>query len=164
LTDWLVNHCKPGLKPHTVRSLWDATIAREIYRAAYAEAWRSTGTITASGDLEGAVDVILCPVGPSVAPKLETARYWGYTSIWNLLDYPAAVFPVSKISESDDVKVTHTPRDERDAYNWGHWESEGAKGYADAPIGLQLVARRHQDEKLLRALEDIVQETGLPFL
>lgn len=41
------------------------------------------------------VDVILCPVGPGAAPPVDNAKYWGYTSQWNLLDYPSLVFPVS---------------------------------------------------------------------
>ena len=37
--------------------------------------------------------MLLCPVGPGPAPRHDTAKYWGYTAQWNLLDYPSAVFP-----------------------------------------------------------------------
>jgi amidase len=161
LTDYFINDVSPGLKEHTIRSLWDATIQREMYRAAYQSKWNATGSLSPAGDLKGAVDVILCPAGPSVAPKLETARYWGYTSVWNLLDYPAAVFPVSKVSAVDNVQPLHEPRNEKDKFNWELWEKHGAAGYDAAPIGLQLVGKRFQDEKLLHALEIIVEEMGL---
>lgn len=89
------------------------------------------------------VDVILCPAGPGVAPKLDTAKWWGYTSQWNLLDYPAIVFPVDMVDvEKDDVKEAYEPRNEKDKYNWDLWEKFGTEGYKDAPISLQLVARR----------------------
>jgi amidase len=90
------------------------------------------------------VDVILCPAGPGVAPKLDTAKWWGYTSQWNLLDYPALIFPVDKVDvEKDTLKEAYEPRNEKDKYNWDLWEKSGAEGYKDAPISLQLVARRY---------------------
>jgi amidase len=112
------------------------------------------------------VDVIICPAAPSAAPKIDTARYWGYTAQWNLLDYPAVVFPVSKVGESDDEaeEELYEPRNEKDMYNWKLWEEHGAKGYVDAPVSLQLVGRRYEDEKVLEALEMVKRETGLPFV
>ena len=50
------------------------------------------------------MDVILCPAAPTPAPPHNTSRYWGYASIWNLLDYPAVVFPVTKADPTRDVK------------------------------------------------------------
>jgi amidase len=62
-------------------------------------------------------DVILCPVGPGVAPKQDEAKYWGYTAIWNCLDYPAAVFPISQVQENEDS--TRGPfLNEQDEWDW----------------------------------------------
>ena len=64
------------------------------------------------------VDVILCPAGPGAAPPLDCARYWGYTSQWNLLDYSALIFPVTKVDQQKDLKDTsYEPRNDKDAYN-----------------------------------------------
>jgi hypothetical protein len=63
------------------------------------------------------VDAILCPVGPGAAPPLDCARYWGYTSQWNLLDYPALVFPLTQVDQQKDVKDTYQPRNDKDTYN-----------------------------------------------
>jgi len=65
-------------------------------------------------EYEQPIDAILCPVAPGVAPPLDCARYWAslipismrfaanskqsYTSLWNLVDWPALVFPVSSNS------------------------------------------------------------------
>lgn len=114
---------------------------RDEYRLKYAEIWNAT----ASGEDGTMVDVILCPPTPGVAPKLDTARYWGYTSQWNLLDYPAVVFPTGEhvsVEEDGDVPE-YTPRGEKDKYNWDLWREHDAEGYANAPISLQLVARRY---------------------
>jgi len=130
LTDHILKD-NPHLENHTISSVWKATVNREIYRKEYAALWNSTATSTGShGEPEGMVDVILCPVGPGSAPKLETSKWWGYTSQWNLLDYPALVFPVDKVDVGKDAEeVRHEPRNEKDEYNWKLWEKYGAEGY-----------------------------------
>ena len=152
LTHWILNE-NPHVKQHNIASLWKACVERDAYRAKYAELWNETAK-----DGGEPVDVILCPAGPGAAPKLNSAKYWGYTSTWNLLDYPAVVFPVA-----DTVSV------EKDGAAAGRhglpmdsWQEHGAEGYSSAPLGLQLVARRYDDEKLLAALEIVMKEAGLP--
>ena len=132
------------MQAHTIPSLWAATEKRDDYRTEYAEVWNSTATgVGETGELEGMVDVILCPVGPGVAPKIDTSRYWGYTSQWNLLDYPAVVFPIDKVDvEKDNVKEDYEARNEKEKYNLSLWNEFGPLGYKDAPINLQLVGRR----------------------
>ena len=91
------------VKHHSVEDVWYWTGRREAYRRAYAKQWNGTASNTTeeghSDYGEGMVDVILCPVGPGVAPEIDHARYWGYTAQWNLLDYPACVFPVRKVDK-----------------------------------------------------------------
>lgn len=69
-----------------------------------------------NGDPEGVVDVILCPASPGVALPLDSSRYWGYTSQWNLLDYPALVFPVTTVDSSDVRDTDYSPINERDSF------------------------------------------------
>ncbi|KAK6853884.1 hypothetical protein PG995_010696 [Apiospora arundinis] len=153
LSKWILEE-NPHVKQHSVASLKSACAERDAYRRAYAERWNQHAD----------VDVILCPAGPSVAPKIDAARYWGYTAQWNLLDYPAVAFPVNAhVKESDyETDATYTPKNDEDRYNWSQWQQHGAKGYEGAPISLQLVGRRYDDEKLLAALEVILTEAGLP--
>ncbi|KAK8043061.1 hypothetical protein PG994_013544 [Apiospora phragmitis] len=154
LSKWIVQE-NPHLKKHDVTSLWSACAERDEYRQEYAELWNKKAD----------VDVILCPVGPGVAPKLNAARYWGYTSQWNLLDYPAVVFPVNDhvSPEKDGAPIAdYGPRNDADEYNWSQWTQHGAEGYEGAPISLQLVGRRYDEEKLLAALEVVLKEAGLP--
>ncbi|RFU25584.1 hypothetical protein B7463_g10752, partial [Scytalidium lignicola] len=165
LTEFIITE-NPHLEKHTIPSLWSATVTRDKYRDEYAELWSKTAThIGPNGEPQGIVDVILCPVGPGSAPKIDTAKYWGYTCQWNLLDYPAFVFPVDKVDvEKDGGKEEYSPRNPKDEYNWKLWEEHGAEGYKDAPISLQLVGRRFEDEKVIEALELIKEETGFPFV
>ena len=108
------------------------------------------------------MDIILCPYLHSPAPLLETTRYWGYTSIWNLLDYPAAVFPVTKVDpEVDAEPAGHEARNEFD--EWAQKTYDAFK-QRDAPVNLQIVGKRLEDEKVMRAVEMIVRAVGLPFV
>ncbi|KAI9702416.1 MAG: hypothetical protein M1836_000895 [Candelina mexicana] len=153
----------PFVKSLTVTEVWEWTEKREDYRTEYMELWNNTATcVGANGDLEGAVDVILCPVGPGAAPPIDHSRYWGYTSQWNLLDYPAAVFPVTKVDPDVDVKdENYLPLNEKDEYNHRLYKPSR---YQDAPVSLQLVGRRYEDEKVLEVLEFIKNQIGLPFV
>ena len=64
------------------------------------------------------VDVILCPASPGAAPPLDSSHYWGYTSQWNLLDYPALVFPVTTVDPALDVRDDkYSPMNEQDLIN-----------------------------------------------
>lgn len=139
----------PNVKKLTVEEVWHWTARREAYKSAYAGKWNETATGTnTSGELEGMVDVILCPVGPGVAPPLDQAKYWGYTSQWNVLDYPALVFPVTKADSSLQQVFEHREfMSRKDAENFELWSS-GPEKYKGAPVSLQLVGRRYEDEKV----------------
>jgi len=152
----------PYVKHHSIEEVWEWTMKREMYKEEYNQIWNKTATgVDEFGAPTGTVDVILCPVGPGAAPPLDHARYWGYTSQWNLLDYPALVFPVTTVSQQWDKKdESYEPRNEKDKYN--HDMYEPAK-YKDAPIALQLVGRRYDDEKVIQALEFIKQHVQLPL-
>ncbi|KAF2438761.1 amidase [Karstenula rhodostoma CBS 690.94] len=138
-----------NVKALSVAEVWAWTAKRDAYRTAYAKHWEDSG-----------IDVLLCPVGPGAAPALDTARYWGYTAQWNLLDYPALVAPVSKVLESDAADASYVPRNEDDRYNHGLYSPEK---YANAPVSVQLVGRRYEDEKVIEAMEYIQEKLGLPW-
>src|SRR5204862_2728546 len=120
LTTWIIKD-NPCVKNLSMEELWYWQEEREAYRAEYAQLWNDTATSRNSmtGELEGVVNAILCPAGPGVAPLHNTAKYWGYTSQWNLLDYPALVFPVSKVDAKIDVADRgYKPMNVIDMDNW----------------------------------------------
>lgn len=148
LSEWIIKD-NPCVKKLSVGELAYWFEEREAYRKEYALHWNKHG-----------VDALLCPVGPGVAPKHNTARYWSYTSQWNLLDYPGVVFPVCTVDknvdkwESDDKSLSGHDTDNRKL-----WDPEEFHG---APVGLQLVGRRFEDEKILGILEYIKTKIQLP--
>ncbi len=149
LSKWIIqeNSC---VKKLSVGELSYWLEEREAYRKEYALHWNKHN-----------IDALLCPVGPGVAPKHNTAKYWNYTSQWNLLDYPGVVFPVCRVDKEVDVmKDEGKPLSGRDEENRKLWDAEEFHG---VPVGLQLVGRRFEDEKVLGILEHIKGEIGLPF-
>lgn len=62
------------------------------YRAQYKSYWNSVGEITKSGRIP---DGIIMPVAPTLAVRHGEFRYYGYSAIANVLDYPSGVFPVT---------------------------------------------------------------------
>ena len=100
----------------SIEELWQWQNKREVYLAEYAKLWNETASNPGSDDV---MDAILCPVGPGAAPKHGTAKWWGYTSQWNVLDYPAIIFPVTKCDASVDVvDKQYQPRNTKDEANW----------------------------------------------
>jgi amidase len=101
------------------------------------------------------VDFILSPVYSSVAPLPETVHYWGYTNLWNILDFPNVIFPSGlkcdpKLDEPDS---SYTPRNETEKYEYGLYDS--AEIFAGAPISLQLTGKRWFDEEVVKAAQTI---------
>ncbi|KAK2761319.1 hypothetical protein FQN54_001841 [Arachnomyces sp. PD_36] len=162
LTTFIIKD-NPKVRRMTAEEIWQWAEQREKYKAAYASVWNGTATrMSPNGDLEGMVDVILCPVGPGAAPPHGQGKYWGYTAQWNLLDYPAAIFPVTRVDPSIDVAETdYQPLNSQDEFNHKLYDPNVYRG---APVSLQLVGRRYEDEKLLEALEFIKEKTGLPYV
>ena len=85
------------------------------------------------------------------------SRYWGYSGIWNLLDYPAAVFPVTRVDVRIDKCTDYQPINHEDKFVHDLYDPHT---YAGAPISLQIVGRRHRDEKVLAALRMIEHAMG----
>lgn len=86
------------------------------YKAAMSELWSALG-----------LDVILCPCAPAAGVPHDFEIWWGYTSLWNILDYPSVIIPVKsfKIDPVRDAKPEgYTPLDNPfDKNNWNICES-----------------------------------------
>lgn len=148
LSKWIIKD-NPCVKKLSVGELAYWFEEREAYRKEYALHWK-----------KHSIDALLCPVGPGVAPKHNSAKYWSYTSQWNLLDYPGLVFPVCKVDKDvDKWNGDEQTLGELDQENRGLWDPEEFHG---TPVGLQLVGRRFEDERIVAILEHITDQIGLP--
>jgi Asp-tRNA(Asn)/Glu-tRNA(Gln) amidotransferase A subunit family amidase len=116
-----------------------------IYAESYLANWQSHGS--------NAPDFLVGPVGPSVAPRHDTAKYWGYTAIFNLLDYPSCTFPTGTFCDPQLhlADSSYMPRDnEFDEYNWKNYDPDLLQG---APVSLLVTGRKWDCERVLKAAD-----------
>jgi hypothetical protein len=103
----------------TAYQLWQLQKLRKDIRKEYLDHWEATASETGTGR---PVDAIICPAAPYVAhphgkswsvdsylQSLEPSqgtmrRYRHYTMVWNGLDYPATIFPVTTVDPILDAK------------------------------------------------------------
>lgn len=127
----------------SVYDYWQLNKRKLAAQQAYNDKW---STATAPGS-DRPVDVVLMPTMPHPAVPHRTCKWVGYTKVWNFLDYPALSFPAGHVEASQDPSVPgYEPRNEYDAWNWKLYDPETMDGH---PIGLQIVGRRFEEEKVL---------------
>ncbi|KAF4341946.1 hypothetical protein FBEOM_4112 [Fusarium beomiforme] len=98
------------------------------------------------------MDALICPSAPGVGYPHDFNTYWGYTSLFNLIDYPAAILPVPglKVSpESDPVNREYMPLS-TNPYDKPNHEIYDPALYLNHPITIQVVGRPFEDEELIQ--------------
>ncbi|KAI4268032.1 MAG: hypothetical protein L6R38_007989, partial [Xanthoria sp. 2 TBL-2021] len=119
----------------------DLTIQGKTYNEAYYDYWNST-----SSDDGQVVDAVVMPVAPHAAVIPGKFYHTAYTESINLMDYSAAVIPVTRADKSvDRFDHQYQPLNEVDRKNWEAYDPET---YDGAPVGLQIVARKWEEEKV----------------
>ncbi|KAF9883633.1 hypothetical protein FE257_003105 [Aspergillus nanangensis] len=138
--------------PISVYQYWQLNRQKVAYQKMYLDRWNST-----RGPSGRKVDVLLAPVMPHAAVLHNSCRWVGYTKVWNFLDYSAMAFPVTTISkETDPAELNYAPRNAMDEWNWKLYDPERMDRH---PVGLQIIARKMEEEKVLGAakvFEDIL--------
>eukprot|EP00058_Branchiostoma_floridae_P009644 XP_002595132.1 hypothetical protein BRAFLDRAFT_67914 [Branchiostoma floridae] len=99
------------------------------------------------------IDVLLCPAFGMPACKPEHAGALAYCSIFNLLDFPAGVVPVTMVTEEDDRLLD-------DWHGYGNdlmdkIIKETTRGAVGLPVAVQCVALPWQEEKCLRLMKEV---------
>ncbi|TXT04813.1 hypothetical protein VHUM_04081 [Vanrija humicola] len=143
LTEWIISQA--GGRQRSTEELWQLVARRDAFRSAFAAHWQAAG-----------IDILLTPVGPSPAPAHNTARYWNYTSFWNLVNYPAVVFPtgahVDPATDAEDG--AYSPRNDAEAYVYDCYDAAQSEA---APLCLQTVGYIGYEEETLWATKKIVE-------
>ncbi|KAF4452194.1 hypothetical protein F53441_4933 [Fusarium austroafricanum] len=147
-------------KAISVYEYWKLNKKKWELQQGYLEKWNSIQS--ASGKR---VDVLLMPPMPHTAVPHGGCGWVGYTKVWNLLDYTALVIPGSRMKVEDvDVPFEYPVRGPEDEWSKGLWnKNKKEMGEMELPIGLQIVGRKLDEEKVLGAAEviDRVVKTAL---
>ena len=75
-------------------------IAKREFQKEYMEYWNRSEDLT---NTNRPVDAILAPLAPFAAARPGRYKYYGYSSIFNLLDYPSCTIPVTNVDKRVDV-------------------------------------------------------------
>ncbi len=75
-------------------------VAKREYQKEYMEYWNSTEALTGTGR---PVDALIIPVAPFSAPRPKHYTHYGYSTIFNVLDYTSCTFPVTFADQAVDV-------------------------------------------------------------
>ncbi|GAA5904101.1 hypothetical protein JCM5296_000334 [Sporobolomyces johnsonii] len=139
----------PGLSiaPDAIKTtyeVWQLNRQKEALQQAFLTKWLATAGQTSTGR---SIDGLLCPVAPVTACIPGGNPWAGYTGMFNLLDAPAVVFPVTKVDPTVDVKPsTFAPLSELDQQFYDAYDPNVTAGM---PASVQIVGKRWRDEELL---------------
>ncbi|NXT81590.1 VDHAP protein, partial [Zapornia atra] len=129
----------------SVKEMWNHHHQIEVYRSEFITRWRALQ-----------LDVVLCPVlGPAFTTgypgKLLTAI--SSTMLYNVLNFPAGVVPVSTVTEADEeeLKLYQGCCDDP----WDRTLKEAVAGAVGMPVAVQCVALPWQEELCLRLMKEV---------
>ncbi|KAH0618658.1 hypothetical protein JD844_018055 [Phrynosoma platyrhinos] len=134
----------PEISMHCVE-LDSQKLYLQAYREEFIAEWRK---------LE--LDVILCPaLGPAFNEgypgKLFAAT--SYTNLYNVLNFPAGIVPVTTVSRADEEELVHYRGHYGDP--WDKRLKEAVKDAVGLPVAVQCVALSWQDELCLRLMKEV---------
>ncbi|RVX67712.1 hypothetical protein B0A52_07835 [Exophiala mesophila] len=141
----------------TTQELFSYNAKQLNYKWEFAQSWQDNTSSTDAGPSK-AVDAIICPVAPAASIPHSFPVWWGYTSLWNLLDYPSVIVPVKDLvidPIKDKKDLNYQPRD--NPFDKDNWEVYDPELWKTQPVTIQVVGRPYKDEDLVAAAEVIDQ-------
>lgn len=131
----------------SIADLWKQHVAVEEYINKTIEDWRKSD-----------IDVLLYPViGPAFNFHYccKNTQLCTYTMLFNVLNFPAGVVPVSTVTVEDEEELKHYKGIYRDV--WDRSFKEAVNGAKGLPTAVQCVALPWQDELCLRFMKEVEQ-------
>ncbi|KAH9059607.1 amidase signature enzyme [Lactarius vividus] len=130
---------------------------REEYRTRWFEYWQREK-----------LDFVLTV--PNALPAMrhgDSRRQWkscGYTFLFNVLDYSAGVMPITRVDRKLDVlSPAFRPRNKIEADAYKGYDADDMHGL---PVGVQIVGRRLEEEKVLegmKLIEGLLKSRGIAY-
>ena len=114
--------------------------------------WNTSKSKAGKGDRT--IDVLICPGAPHPVAPIDRWNTTNYTSMWNLLDYPAGIVPVKTCTEGDlqGELSDSKPLNGWDKINRELWTNVGRKVYLGSALSIQVVAPRLGERKLVESM------------
>ncbi|XP_063057510.1 fatty-acid amide hydrolase 1 isoform X2 [Engraulis encrasicolus] len=131
----------------SVADLWRQHVRVEDYTHEFIAEWRKMK-----------MDVLLCPMlGPAYnfqyCGKLTSAL--SYTILYNLLNFPVGVVPVSTVTPDDEAQLDNYKGNFGDP--WDKLFVKAVRGGVGLPMAVECVALPYQEELCLRFMREVEQ-------
>ncbi|KAF2271544.1 amidase [Westerdykella ornata] len=153
-SDQVAFFAQPG-KEFSASEIAATNVRLRQLRKNYTDYWNSTVKLTTTGR---PVDALICPVAPFPAARPKGYLYYGYTGFVNVLDYTSVALPVTNVDKTVDVADDgYQPINGLDKTVQELYDPDI---YDGAHVGVQLVGRRLQEEKILALAEYIGKILG----
>ncbi|KAG6999471.1 molybdopterin synthase sulfur carrier subunit [Physcia stellaris] len=128
---------------------WKWVAKREAYKAEWHDWWQN----------EAKLDFMLTP--PNATPAVphagmkDAVSSCGYTFLFNLLDYPAGIIPVTKVDKALDRLPSDFRSKSLNGVANGAYKHYNAMSMHGLPVAVQIIGQRLQEEKVLAVMERI---------
>ncbi|KAI6132574.1 amidase signature enzyme [Pisolithus croceorrhizus] len=150
----------------TIQECYKLVAQREDYRVRWFTVWRSVQTRGSSGD--NGVDFILTvPNALPAVPHGGMRHGWkacGYAVLFNVLDYSAGVMPITRVNKiTDKLPSSFRARNAIERDNYSMYNAEAMDGL---PVGVQVVGRRLDEERVLEGMKlihGLMADAGLTY-
>ncbi|NXE39653.1 FAAH1 hydrolase, partial [Ptilorrhoa leucosticta] len=134
-----------SMKENTVDEVWSLHQEIEDFCHQFIAQWKKLN-----------LDVMLCPMlGPALGigypAKLSVAV--SYTMLYNALDFPAGVVPVTLVTDEDEEELKGYKGYYRDW--WDRTLAKAFRGSVGMPVAVQCVALPWQEELCLRFMKEV---------
>ncbi|KAH8926192.1 amidase [Atractiella rhizophila] len=141
----------------SVSELWDLHAERNKLTNMHLAHWQATKRLTSDGR---PIDALITPAAAHTAPPHNNFTYLGYTSVFNVFDWPSAVLPTPGLVDQTYSKgwnraeflASRNPLNELDKKNL---ELYDPKKFAGGPFTVQIICPRLQEEKLIGIMKAI---------
>lgn len=134
-----------NMKPRSARELWELQHKIEEYQESVIAEWRALN-----------LDVLLTPMlGPALdlnTPGKATGAI-SYTVLYNCLNFPAGVVPVTTVTAEDEAQMEHYRGYFGDI--WDKVLQKALKNGVGLPVAVQCVALPWQEELCLRFMREV---------
>lgn len=129
---------------------WQLHVDRQAFQKKYLDRWLGEG-----------IDAILCPTTPYSSVENGKFEHVGYTGVFNVLDYSCISFPTGITADkSIDVALgeSYKPLTDLDKGIQANYNPEVVHG---APVSLQIVAQRLEEEKCVAMCKEVLGAIGI---
>lgn len=139
---------------------WKLVARREAMKARWHQWWeQETGPKK--------MDILITP--PNATPAVpaggmkQAVSSCGYTFLFNLLDYPAGIIPVTRVDPGKDALPPAFNLKKLNGVAQGAYVHYDAVKMAKLPVAVQVVGQRLEEERMLAAMErieDLLESRG----